>query len=358
MKTNFFYNLKLAPKHLHIKDITGFDIIILPPTASECICNAGFETTFIKKYKKYKKLNKKIKYINFICGSFGAYRTVSLLSSIVSEKDIVSVFYNHIINMTYRKTDTPKTLETMMSSLRKKILLDSAIDKILESNDFNMIIIVARLKPIYNYLHVYIQYIFMFFLGLISVFFPMILQDSLFDRLCFYTKNNPQDIFPNNYFDEYHKITKDNINDVLKASSCIPGITMDANYIHGIGKGIYMDGAISDINIGFKIKNNYSGLLVHSSSSLYQNYFHYLLKYPKIPPCFYKNLSIIFPSDYCIKNTPDKRLAKLNDWFDDEYIENPNKRKNNWNILKQLSLTHFNHDINNQFGDIKSVFNK
>lgn len=358
MNTDFFYNLKLSPKHLHIKDITDFDIIILPPTASECICNAGFENTFIKKYKKYKELNKKIKHTNFICGSFGAYRTLSLLSSIVSEKDIVSVFYNHIINMTYQKTDTPEILETMMSSLRKKIILDSTIDKIIQSNDFNMIIIVARLKPIYNYLHFYIQYIFMFFLGLISIFFPIILQDCLFDRLCFYTKKNPQDIFPNNYFDEYHKLTKDNINDVLKATSCIPGITTDTNYIHGVGKGIYMDGAISDINVGFKINNNYSALLVHISSSLYQNYFHYLLKYPKVPECFYKNLSIIYPTEYCIQNTPDKKLATLNDWFDDVYIENPDKRKNNWNILKQLSVQHFSNDIDNQFGNVKSVYFK
>ena len=356
MNKSFFYNLKLAPKHMHIKDILDYDIIILPPTGPQCICTAGFETTFIKQYNNLKKSNKPIKPTTFICSSFGGYRTVSLLTSIFTEKDIVSQFYDHIIDMTYQKTDTPETLEIMMSSLRKKIIIDSAISEIIKSNDFKIIIIVDRLKPIYNYLHVYIQYMFMFFLGLVSIFFPLILQDTLFDRLCFYTGNNPKDIFPNNYFEEYHKLTTKNFNDVLKASSCIPGITIDSNFINDVGKGIYMDGGLSDINIGFKINNNYSGLILNQASSLYQNWFHFTIKYPPIPNDFYKNLSVIYPNKNYIKNIPNNRMAQINDWFDSKYIESPNKRKNDWTKQKQLSIKHFNNDIDKQFGKISSVF--
>ena len=257
--------------------------------------------------------------------------------------------------MTYKDKDRPETLEVMMSELRNKIINNTAIDRILKSDDFRMVVIVARLKPIYNHMHVIIQYFCMFLLGCVSIFYPIVLQDALFDRLCFYTGSNPQEMFSNNYFDEYHALTIHNFSDVLKASSCIPGITVNANYIDGVGKGIYMDGALSDVNIGFKIKNNYSGLVLHSSLSLFQNYFQSVIKYPDIPADFLKNLSVIFPSKHCIKNTPDNRLAYLSDWFDKEYISNPNKRKKNWKLLKSLSQQHLHDDINKQLGSISSM---
>ena len=51
---NYFYNLKLATKHLHLKSINDFDIVILPPTGPECICNAGFDYAFIENYNNMK----------------------------------------------------------------------------------------------------------------------------------------------------------------------------------------------------------------------------------------------------------------------------------------------------------------
>lgn len=363
----YFYNLKLATRHLHVKSINDFDIVILPPTGPECICNAGFDYAFIENYNNMKSSsssssplpspssNQTIKHTTFICGSFGAYRTLALLTSIVTNQDMTSVFYNHIIDMTYKDKDSPETLEVMMSELRNKIINNTTIDRILKSDDFRMVVIVNRLKPIYNHMHVIIQYFCMFLLGCVSIFYPIVLQDALFDRLCFYTGSNPQEMFSNNYFDEYHTLTIHNFSDVLKASSCIPGITVNADYIDGIGKGIYMDGGLSDINIGFKVKNNYSGVVLHSSLSLFQNYFQSVIKYPNIPADFLKNLSVIFPSKHCIKNTPDNRLAYLSDWFDKEYISNPNKRKKNWKLLKSLSQQHLHNDINKQLCSISSM---
>lgn len=269
----YHYNLKLAPRHLHVKNILDFDVIVAPPTGPECINTAGFEYAFMNEYKQYKSNNIKPSHTTFICGSYGAYRTSALLSSILSNKDNIAPFYDHIIDMTYTNESTPESLEQKMISLRNKIVSNVDIEKILTADDFKIAIFVVKLKPIYQYLHQYIQYVIMFFLGLTSIYFPNILQSSLFDRLCFHSKTPPTDVFPEDYIDEYHLLTPNNYKQVLKASSCIPGITTDIDYIEGCGNGIFMDGAISDIHIGFKVNTSSTALILNRNKYLSTNIF-------------------------------------------------------------------------------------
>lgn len=360
----YYYNLKLAPRHIHINNLLDFDVVIAPPTGPECINTAGFEYAFLNEYKQFKSnnthpsssLSQSPSQTTFICGSYGAYRTTALLASILSNKDNITNFYDHIIDMTYTKQSTPESLETMMVELRDKVATTNDIKQIIHSKDFKIAIIVARLKPVYQYLHQYIQYVIMFFLGLTSVYFPNILQSALFDRLCFHTNAPPTEIFPINYVDEYHSLTIDNYKQVLKASSCIPGITVETNYIKGCGKGIYMDGGISDTHIGFRLNNNVSGVLLNRTKHLNQNIFHKILKYPSIPNNFYHNLSLIYPTKHCKKNTLDHHLPTLNDWFKEDYVKNPNKRKANWRKTKELSIAHLYTDIKDQFKKVSSIF--
>lgn len=360
----YYYNLKLAPRHIHINNLLDFDVVIAPPTGPECINTAGFEYAFLNEYKQFKTKNthsssspsQSPSQTTFICGSYGAYRTTALLASILSNKDNITNFYDHIIDMTYTKQSTPESLETMMVELRDKVATTNDIKQIIHSKDLKIAIIVARLKPVYQYLHKYIQYVIMFFLGLTSVYFPNILQSALFDRLCFHTNAPPTEIFPVNYVDEYHSLTIYNYKQVLKASSCIPGITVETNYIKGCGKGIYMDGGISDTHIGFRLNNNVSGVLLNRTKHLNQNIFHKILKYPNIPNSYYHNLSLIYPTKHCKKNTLDNHLPTFNDWFKEEYVKNPNQRKANWRKTKDLSITHLYTDIKDQFKKVSSIF--
>lgn len=351
----YHYNLKLAPRHLHIKKLLDFDVVIAPPTGPECINTAGFEYAFMNEYKQNKSSKKSHSPTTFLCGSYGAYRSTALLSSILSDKDKITDFYDHIIDMTYTKASTPESLETMMIGLRDKIATIDDIKKIIVSKDLKIAIIVVRLKPIYQYLHFYIQYLIMFLLGITSIYFSNILQHALFDRLCFHTNLPPIHIFPEDYIDEYHLLTINNYKQVLKATSCIPGITSNIDYIEGCGKGIFMDGAVSDIHIGFELNNETKAVILNRTKYLNKNIFHKMIKFPEIPSKYYNNLSLIYPTKYCKENTPDNRLPTLTDWFDTEYVKYPHKRKHNWTIVKNLSQKYLYTDVCDQFEKISST---
>jgi hypothetical protein len=356
-KDRKFFKLKLAHKHLDIKKITDFDIIIAPPTGPECISTSGFDYAFIEEYIDIDKHNNtKIHPITFISSSFGAYKSTAIINTIVSKKDKLSTFYEKAIDMKYTKSSTPESLESMMKSLRESIIPNTEIENVINHKNIQIIIWVARLKPIYNRIHIYIQYVIFTILGLVSIYVPSILHEYMFDRLCFYTGNIPNAIFPENYVTEFHKLTNKNYNQVLKASSCIPGITTSINYIDGVGNGIFMDGAISDTHIGFKVSKKNRAIILNKTKNLNMNFFHKILKYPTIPKDFFENLSIIHPTEYCKNNTPDKRLPTLTDWFDEDYVKNPEKRINNWNITKELSEKYLHSDIKRQLNQITSIF--
>ena len=49
------------------------------------------------------------------------------------------------------------------------------------------------------------------------------------------------------------------------------------------------------------------------------------------------NVSMVSPTEFFVKNTPDQRLPNVLDWFRPLYVQNPEMRKRNWRAVYDLA---------------------
>ena len=344
----YAFNYQPPKRHKMLSSLHDFDIIFGPATACECLSTSGFEYAYMNDYKDAAERKTKI----FVGGSFGAYRLTALAGSIIMKTDLVKLFYEHIIDMTYKKDSTPEALGVMLKDLRSKVAGNAVQHAILENEEFELVVWVARLKPVYRWLHKYVNFCVLGSFGLMNIISRRILKAAVFDRLCFYSGKTAPDLFPAKYVSEFHKITTENFEAVLQATSCIPGITEPVNEIPGCGAGMFLDAAVCDYNIGFRVNDRFKGLVVNQYEKLNRTYFDKAIKFRSVPEDFFDNTALIYPTDHFVNRIQLKRLPSLNEWFEDCFVEDPKKRMEYWGKVHELSKLYLCEDIKMQMNAV------
>ena len=143
---------------------------------------------------------------------------------------------------------------------------------------------------------------------------------------------------------QYHKLTQDNFKKVLSATSCIPGITEPVDNIPGCIDGFYIDAAVSDYNLGFRINDGYNGLVLNQFRKLHRTYFD-KFAFRTYPVELLDNASVMYPTEHFTNHVDLKRLPHLNEWFERDFVDDPSKRIAYWTNVHELSKQYFMEDL-------------
>jgi hypothetical protein len=340
---NFVMSKKGDPIALKEQELNYFDTFLGPATAVNMFSTSGFEKTYIEAYKAGAIRGKK----TFIGGSFGSFRFCALLGSLLRGVDLVTPFHDHVIGMTYRKGDTPDVLKPMLGTAREIVASDETVNAILHSKQFSLGIIVARLKPCISCCGTG----FCLKVGLASMTCCNLCcrcsQGMTYERLLFYSGDAPPESCPRNHFAEFHKLTPENFRSALAASSMIPGVTPPVNYIEGVGKASYIDAAISDFQVGFRVTDGYRALVVtavEDSRKISRTMMDSVGCCHGIPNNLLDNTCVIHPTASFRRAVSPKggewekdALPNLNDWFNKDFVASPSIRQRFWRKTKSMS---------------------
>ena len=290
------YNISPTPTDL------DFDVYVGPSTASKFLSTIGFD------YMLVNSRPKKVKWL--VGGSMGALRFVAVIASMVSGKDYITVLIDHICNMTYTPTSTPKDLEQMMEQLYDKLLPDDIIDDVLSHPYFKICIFVTRMPDFLIPWGDMLKKIYL----IVSAILP-----NHWTRYCFYSGNDPP---PFCYTDIRCKITPSNFKDILRSTTCIPGMQVACNYIDGSGRGCWTDAAFSNYHLNFDLEN-LKGLVLSDQLRLYDTFC-------SISTHKRKNFSVLYPTHLFFRQLHENKNPSLSDWLNPLYYNDPPRRIRYW----------------------------
>ena len=344
---NFVMSKKGDPSALKQQQLDYFDTFLGPATAVNMFATSGFEKTFVSSYNAGEIKGKK----TFIGGSFGAFRFCALLGTVLSGVDHVTPFHKHVIGMTYRKGDTPAVLLPMLDECRNIVASDEIIESILASEQFTLGIVVARLKPCTACCGTGVCLKVCLAKAACCNLCCRCSQGYTYSRLLFHTGAEPPTCCPAGHFSEYHPLNKKNFRHVLQATSMIPGVTPPIKYIEGVGHGSYIDAALSDFQVGFRVADGYRALVptaVHTTKDISRTMMDSFGCCHQIPSSLLDNTCVIHPTAAFRKivspSTADweeNSLPTLNDWFNKEFVKTPEIRQRFWKTTKELSESHW-----------------
>eukprot|EP00842_Homolaphlyctis_polyrhiza_P001669 jgi/Hompol1/2502/HPOL_006024-RA len=335
--------LQLCPQHqkaFFTRDLDYFKIFVGPAAGPRAFVSAGFE----KRLKNLILQNKLTGVKWLVGGSTGALRFMAFVNSLVSNRNLTWELKEHYCGMYYKKGDTPAVLKPMMDRAYEICAPRESIRAALNHPTFKLAIIVCNVLPIFHSLpNIALQAVLAgFYLG--NMVSSEILQ-GFCTRLCFYTGDEPP-VFLNNGLGgekgiEYHKLTEENVYQVLHATTCVPFVLERCEYIPGVGSGLFVDGAVTDyyLNNHFTDPDAPALLLADSvKCRIYRTAFEaYLPWHRPTPEHLFDHCSAIYPADSYIEALPERRLPNMGDWFDKEYIEAPHRRHHNWRTVFKLS---------------------
>ena len=131
----------------------------------------------------------------------------------------------------------------------------------------------------------------------------------------------------------------------------IPGVTPPVQYIEGVGSGSYIDAAISDFQIGFRVVDGYRALVptaVETTKDISRTMMDTFGCCHQIPSNLLDNICVIHPTAAfrSVVSPPtadwkEKSLPTLNDWFNEEFVMYPEIRQRFWKKTKELSESHW-----------------
>eukprot|EP00742_Colponemidia_sp_Colp-10_P018076 GILJ01020847.1.p1 GENE.GILJ01020847.1~~GILJ01020847.1.p1 ORF type:complete len:303 (+),score=23.25 GILJ01020847.1:200-1108(+) len=259
--------------------------------------------------------------------------------------------------MTYRHGDTSAVLTPMMANLIRTAAPTEALPFILHNDQFRLCIFVTQLHDWTARLS---TPLFKGFFGACAVahFLMGNVPKGLFRRLCFYTGD---EIPPFHLSDvQYCRLTECNIHDVLRATTCIPFICEKTTYISGVGQGMFVDGAVTDLIPDCTIEHEHTpGLLLHHSADVAHSFFDTIFRLQPPRNAFFENCSVLYPSTSFAQLLPGQRLPATSDWFDKEFVKNPLLRQTLWKETYKLSQSYWQKDIlslhtsSNERGDLE-----
>ena len=317
--------------------LDNFRVYSAPASGPRGFVTMGFDNAFFEMVKQNKIKSTKW----FVGGSTAALRFCCLISSIVENKNLTDSMREHFTEMTYKQGDTPQVLSPMMEELID-ICAPSA-EKLVTHPQFHLAIMVAHFDPCYiTYKDWSLKMVFLslFFLNLIL---PKQMS-KFYKRTCFYTGPEPPPFITDPSI-EFCPITANNLKSVLRATTCVPFVSERVESIPGLeAKGLFYDGAICDYHMNVCITDpEYQMLFLGDvpDEHVKQSFFDVIIPWRGAPASFFQNCSVIKPSHQFVESICGKRLPNVSDWFDKDYIKDPEKRKASWRSVYSLSLNHW-----------------
>ncbi|KAI8910916.1 hypothetical protein EDD86DRAFT_203918 [Gorgonomyces haynaldii] len=308
-------------KQLLLRDLDYFQVFVSPASGPRFLASAGFSQQFVQLYESNQIHGEKW----FIGGSTGALRHVALIASLVNGQDMVAKLRDCYVGMDYKEGDTPLVLHPMMENTFRTILPKHMVDQVIDHPQLRLGIVVCRIYDPLSWMpsSILLGSLLAFYLG--NFFHPAILG-LLCEKIVFYTGDKPPTFIDPSHHVRYERLTSDNIYQVMHATTCIPSISFPCNYIHGIGRGLFVDGGVRHYYLSFKL--NVPSLLISDQERYYATAFDAQLPFYRRSDRLFENTSVLRPS----KEFLDKisHLPAVKDWFKKEYIRNPDLRRKHW----------------------------
>ncbi|KAI8823648.1 uncharacterized protein EV422DRAFT_521848 [Fimicolochytrium jonesii] len=384
---------------LKTMDLDYFKTFLLPASGPAGVTTLGFESRMRELHNENKLHGKKW----LVGASMGAIRNLALISSFISGKNVTNDLLAQLCYMHYVHGDTPATLAPMMAHMYRLVAPESMVDEILSHPQYHAAVIVSAVRPPFQKFPAWLLPIVFAIVALIEIIYPIlqavwnvawtavngalgrkverkrpshdVVMRYICQRLIFYTGDEAPRFLADGVGGKentrFVKLTRQNIYEVLHATSSVPFVQERCEYIHGVGCGLYMDGGVTDFMLNTTLADDTApGLFVSDKShkTIYPAAIDALTRWRPGPEHHLDNCSVVhlqpsFVSEMIelkrlnLKALRTERglldsplqllipkisgvapsLPTLNDWFTNAYIENPEFRHQKWRAASTLS---------------------
>ncbi|RKO89015.1 hypothetical protein BDK51DRAFT_51622 [Blyttiomyces helicus] len=298
--------------------------------------------------------------------STGALRFAALLGSLVTGENLTRELKNQYCRMHYKdgvssgeehrvvgchangaipfspcRKDTPATLAPMMRRMYNICAPASHLDEILAHPHARLAFIVSRVKSPFDRLPDWQLRIVFAIFAFFSLFFNV--APLLLSRIVFYSGDEVPKFLENGVGGsgnvEFVSLVKDNIYEVLHATTCVPFIQERCEYITGIGPGLFIDGAMTDYQLNTKMPSTLPSLLLSDMDhpAVYQTALDALIGLRSAPSALFEHASYVHADPSFSASLPEKKAPSMCDFFARDYIDDPGRRRRNWNAAFALS---------------------
>ena len=330
----------------------------LPAAGPKAFVSSGFEKLLLEELhsrvmeeeeeeKRY-AAEKTLKTWHFVAGSTGALRALALITSSISSQDHTALLKDQFCNnMYYKHGMTGEDLHPMMVQAFEIAAPIKLLPQALGHSRLRVAIMVCRIRY-FTHLPSILLRLFFVLLWTLNLFSHKLL--SLFvERLCFYSgPSPPKDLITDTPL-LFYPLTEENTHQILHATTCIPFISRPCTYISGLGRGIYLDGGVTDyyLNTGLDSSDDeIHGLLLadiepsnkripRSALDALNPFFTLGAGYQRDKR--FSKICMIRPSFRFVEALPAATLPSVNDWFNADFIREPAKRQESWNHAFELS---------------------
>lgn len=253
-----------------------------------------------------------------IGSSAGAWRMACL-----AQKDpvaAISRLAKYYSEETYSEDPSTEEISDKAIKLVDKLLGESGAKEIVENSMIQTHLIVARAKGLASS-EVRIGQM----MGLILAAGLNAINDKtlpwFFERYNFHNQN-PEVGFHKSFFDydqsgtQYHKLTENNVKQVLLASGAIPMVLRGIKKIEGAPFGVYRDGGIIDYHFDVQFPKDGLILYPHFHPLIKKGWFDKGLKYRRANVHNFDNVILITPSSSHIEKLPFGKISDRTDFAD------------------------------------------
>lgn len=333
----------------HNSFLRFYSYFFLPAAGPKAFVSSGFEQLMLEELHRMKgeEVVEDEKTWHLIAGSTGALRALALITSTISTKDHTALLKDQFCNMYYGHGMTGEDLHPMMVQAFEIAAPSKLLPQALGHSRLRVAIMVCRIRY-FTHLSTILMRLFFVLLWTLNLFSHKLL--SLFvERLCFYSGPSPPRDLDTDTPVLFFPLTEENTHQILHATTCIPFISRPCTYISGLGRGIYLDGGVTDyyLNTGLDASDDeIHGLLLADIEPSNKRIPRSALD--ALNPFFalgagrqsddrFSSICTIRPSSRFVEALPAATLPSVNDWFNSDFIREPAKRQESWNHAFELS---------------------
>ncbi|KAJ3069187.1 hypothetical protein HDU98_007744 [Podochytrium sp. JEL0797] len=253
--------------------------------------------------------------------------------------DATKSLLSQYCEMIYKPGDTVETLRPLMQRCFSISAPRHNLDQVIHHSQFRLAIMVGKVhQPIeFEKYPDFVLKAWLFLVALVNLACPWFL--SLFlTRVCFYTGGEAPEFLVHGHDGKDGKartqfvpLTRNNMHQEL----CL--------HIDGIGAGLFLDGGICDLSLNTHLQHpDRPGLLLYDQlDNIKQTALDCFVPWRKAPSHFFDHCSVLQPSEKFVSSLPERKLPTVGDWFDQKFIDEPQKRQGNWMKAYHLSQEAF-----------------
>lgn len=314
--------------------LRGFDAFYGPASGPAFLSTAGFEFEVLRQAWWRRKNERR----RWLCGgSAGAMRFVALLRAVArggGGEEVLWRFARTFAEMVYDHNSTPEDLERMMEGVFDTLLPSSReeVEAMIDHPAFGLAVFVCRMPPLLASL----PRAAMAALGAASFLAPGA-EGMVAERLCFHSPSSLPPLRRPGDGITYMPLTAENLRDVLRATTSIPGLSVPRRRIAGREGGWFCDAGVVEYEFNLRPPASCRTLVLNRNvgARLYGTFFDSIFERPRYLPPW---VTVLSPSPRLFRAYPHPSIA---DWFDTHLISNPRERVERWMHAMQTSRAAF-----------------